>query len=125
MEYRSSFENFKSNVCHTVKAKGDMSFIIDALESGEIRRLYEKQWYPEALYLLAMVDYLSRVNDLPLCSEYGDIRRGKLAETVYPAGIIVMSAASGSEQPKIDSWRDAIPEFKRFNIVENEVRNFY
>ena len=32
--------------------------MIDTLESDEIRRLYNKQWYPEALYLLAMVDYL-------------------------------------------------------------------
>ena len=69
MEHRASFEVFKSNVCHAVKDKGDIDFLIDTLESDEIRRLYNKQWYPEALYLLAMVDYLSRENGVPLCTK--------------------------------------------------------
>lgn len=74
LEHRSSFEVFKSNVCHRVKDMGDLDFIISTLQSEEIRRLYEKQWYPESFYLLAMVDYLSRENALPLCSNYNDIR---------------------------------------------------
>ena len=52
------------------------------LESDEIRRLYNKQWYPEALYLLAMVDYLSRENGVPLCTKYSDIRNCKLKRCV-------------------------------------------
>lgn len=51
---RSSFEIFKSNTCHYVKDLGDLDFILKILESDEIRRLYNKRWYPEALYLLAM-----------------------------------------------------------------------
>ena len=125
MEYRAGFEMFKSNVCHKVKDMGDMDFIIDVLESGEIRRLYQKRWYPESLYLLAMVDYLSRENGLPLCKEYGDIRRARLSDTVYPAGIIAMSVVSNSDKPKKDSLNAAIPEFMQFNIVESEVRNVY
>jgi DNA-binding Xre family transcriptional regulator len=79
MEQRSTFEIFKSNVCHRVKDMGDLDFIISTLQSDEIRRLYEKQWYPESLYLLAMVDYLSRENDLPFCSNYNDIREHSLS----------------------------------------------
>jgi plasmid maintenance system antidote protein VapI len=125
MEYRQSFEAFKSNICHRVKDMGDMDFIIDTLESDKIRKLYQRGWYPESLYLLAMVDYLSRENDLPLCSEYGDIRRAKLHEPIFPSSIIAMSAMSHNDQPKKDSYTHAIPEFKRFNIVENEVRDVY
>jgi len=123
MEYRQSFENYKSNVCHQVKEMGDLEFIIDTLESDRIRKLYNRQWYPESLYLLAMVDYLSRENDLPQCSNYEDIRSTKLQKPIYPSGIIVLCAAMGSEQPKQESYENAIPEFKRFNIVENEIRN--
>lgn len=123
MEYRQSFDTFKSNVCHQVKDIGDMNFIIDTLESDKIRKLYRKKWYPESLYLLAMVDYLCRENDLPICAEYSDIRRVRLHEPVFPASIIVMSAASRSDKPKRESYANSIPEFKRFNIVENEVRN--
>ncbi|MDR1564829.1 MAG: helix-turn-helix domain-containing protein [Oscillospiraceae bacterium] len=123
LEHRSSFEIFKSNVCHQVKDMGDLSFIIDVLETGKIRDYYNKNWYPEALYLLAMLDYLSRENELPLALEYDDIRSTRLHEPIFPASIIAMSAVSHSEEPKRESWEEAIPEFKRFNIVENEVRN--
>ena len=123
MEYRQGFEAFKSNVCHRVKELGDIDFIIDTLESGEIRKLYQQQWYPESLYLLAMTDYLCRENGLPICAEYGDIRRARLKETIYPAGVIARSAVSRSERPKQESVKQAIPEFIRFNIVESEVRD--
>jgi hypothetical protein len=71
------------------------------------------------------VDYLSRENDLPLCKEYSDIRKARLAAPIYPASIIAMSVESGSESPKKEGYDMAIPEFKRFNIVESEVRNVY
>ena len=122
---RQSFETYKSNICHMVKDMGDIEFIIDTLESDKIRKLYKKQWYPECLYLLAMVDYLSRENDLPICNEYSDIRAARLQKPIYPSSVIAMSAFSHSEQPKQDSYRQAIPEFIRFNIVESEVRNVY
>ena len=50
---RSSFENFKSTVCHRVKEMGDIDFIIDTLERQDIRTYYDRKWYPESLYLLA------------------------------------------------------------------------
>lgn len=123
MVYRSDFETFKSNVCHILHDTGDIDFIIDTLEANTIRKLYQKKWYPECLYLLAMIDYLSRENDLPICSEYDDIRKTRLNEPIYPASVIAMSAVSKSNQPKRDSFDRAIPEFRRFNIVESEVRN--
>jgi len=125
MEYRQSFDTFKSNVCHMVKDMGDIDFIINTLESDKIRKLYQKRWYPESLYLLAMVDYLSRENDLPICEDYNDIRAARLREPIYPSSVIAMSAFSRSDQPKQNSYAQAIPEFKRFNIVESEVRNVY
>ena len=125
IEYRQGFEAYKSNVCHLVKSKGDIDFIIDTLESNKIRELFDKRWYPESLYLLAMVDYLSRENDLPVCSEYCDIRASRLRDTIYPSSVIARCAFSHSEKPKQESVEQAIPEFIRFNIVESEVRNVY
>ena len=125
MAYRPNFETYKSNVCHKVKDVGDLDFIIDTLESDEIRRLYQRQWYPESLYLLAMIDYLSRENNLPICVEYNDIRATKLKETIYPASILTLCIALKSDTPKVKSHHEAIPEFMRHNIVESEVRNVY
>ena len=123
VDYRCSFETFKSNTCHHVKDIGDIDFIIEILETDEIRELYNRQWYREALYLLAMVDYLSRLNNLPICTNYNDIRKQKLEKTLYPASVIVASAATGNERIKSEAKANAIPEFMRFNIVESEVRN--
>ncbi|MGN0276744.1 MAG: helix-turn-helix domain-containing protein, partial [Hominisplanchenecus sp.] len=84
VDYRCSFEVFKSNTCHRVKELGDIDFIIDTLEADDIRKLYNRQWYRETLYLLAMVDYLSRLNNLPICTNYNDIRRQKLEKLYFP-----------------------------------------
>ena len=56
LETRISFELFKSNTCHRLKELGDLNFIIETLEEDEIQRYHDKKWYPESLYLLAMLD---------------------------------------------------------------------
>lgn len=120
---RPPFEQFKSNVCHRVKNMGDIPFMIQLLESNQIRSFYERKWYPEALYLLAMLDYLSRENDVPLCDNYNDIRATKLQRPVYPSSVMVMCEVMNSDVPKEECLQKAIPEFLRFNIVECDVRN--
>lgn len=120
---RSSFENFKSAVCHRVKRLGDIDFIMDTLESQEIRTYFDRKWYPESLYLLAMLDYVSRENDIPLCDDYDDLRQYKLEKPIYPSSIRAISAASRSDAALTRAAAAAIPEFRRFNIIENEVRN--
>lgn len=122
-EERLSFEIFKSNTCHHVKDMGDIDFMISLIESDEIRKVYERQWYPEAMYLLAMLDYLSRMNDIPLCSRYDDIRAKKLSKPLYPTGVLTESEVLKSDKPLRKAEREAISEFLRFNIIENEVRN--
>lgn len=120
---RSSFELFKSNVCHRLKELGDVGFIIETLESDSIRDYYNRGWYPESLYLLAMLDYISRLNGVPVCTQYNDLRRAKLQDIIYPASVITASIVAGSDIPKEQARSSAIPEFIRFNIVESEVRN--
>lgn len=94
--YRSKFEIFKSNVCHLVKDKGDIDFIIDTLKSGKIRDYWNREWYPESFYLLAMVDYLSKENGLPLCKDYDDLRNCTLPEPLYPRDIMLMEKLDSS-----------------------------
>ena len=122
-KYRSSFETFKSNTCHHVKDMGDIDFMLSLLEKDDIRKYYKRRWYPEALYLLAMLDYLSRVNNVPICTRYDDIRAHKLKSPIYPVGVLLTSEIMKSDKPKKMAEKEAIPEFKRFNIIESEVRN--
>ena len=120
---RPSFEIFKSNVCHRVKDMGDIPFMINLLETDQIRAFYNKKWYLEALYLLAMLDYLSKENDIPICNIYDDIRKAKLQQPIYPSSVTILCKTLNSDAPKEECTRMAIPEFLRFNIVECEVRN--
>lgn len=122
---RTSFEVYKSNVCHLVKDKGDIDFIMDVLTNDEIRTLYHRKWYAESFYLLAMVDYLSRENGIPLCTKYNDIRSRKMKDVLYPTSVVLMDEAMKTDTSRKESLRKAIPEFMRFNIVEVEVRNVY
>lgn len=123
MEKRCSFELFKSNVCHKLKRLGDIDFLIVTLKQNEILDYYNKKWYPESFYLLAMVDYISRENHVDLCRDFDSLRKQKLSDAIYPASVLALSAAAGSNEPKEQARRTAIPEFLRFNIVESEVRN--
>lgn len=122
LPYRTSFGVYKSNVCHLVKDKGDLLFILDTLKSNDIRRLYDLEWYPEAFYLLAMVDYLSNQNNIPICTNYDDLRCRKLKEPIYPVGSLILDAAMHTTVNTEKAMENAIPEFARFNIIECEVR---
>ena len=116
---RSSFENFKSAVCHRVKELGDIQFIYSVLKDKQIDKYYDNEWYPESLYLLSMLDYLCRLNDIPQCSDYDYIRGLKLEEMLLPASVIALDNQSVVEEAIIN----AIPEFISHNIVESEIRN--
>lgn len=120
---RTDFETFKSNICHHVKDMGDIDFLLRVLETDEISKLYRKLWYPEAFYLLAMLDYLSRENSIPICTKYDAMRSHKLKKKIYPAGVLITSTVLNSDEPLRRAEREAIPEFLRFNIIESEVRN--
>ncbi len=120
---RPDFELFKSNTCHRLKEMGDIDFVIDTLESKIIISYMDRKWYPEALYLLAMLDYISRENNIPLCNEYDEIRTKRLSTIVYPRSVLAMSAASKDDAVKEKAVKESIPEFMRHNIVESEVRN--
>ena len=118
---RPDFEIFKNNICHLVKALGDVKFIVQMLEKDEVTKLYENGWYAECLYLLAMVDYLSRKNDIPLYNKYEHLRTAKLKKTIYPSSVIAISVTTENNDMKEQVMQNSIPEFARFNIVESEI----
>jgi len=124
-EPRLQFETFKGNVCHRVKDRGDLPFIVETLQKDEITRFWNKQWYPEAFYLLATLDYLSRVNDIPLCGKYDPIRTKKLQEALYPRDVELARKLAPELDIREKILGQAIPEFMRFNIVEREIRDVF
>ena len=122
METRICFGIFRSNVCHELKELGDKSFLIEILSSNRIFKFWENERYPEALYLFAMLDYLSRINEIPLCEEFDEMRKHKLEDAIYLLGILTLSKLAENDGAKVKSISEAIPEFLRFNIVESGIR---
>lgn len=120
-DIRYDFEAFKSNVRHELKEKGYKAFIVSVLKEDRITDYISKQWYPEALYTLAMLDYLCRINNIQLCTKYNKYRHSKLNEIIYPASVITQSEIMKNYSVLSESLKNSIPEFARFNIVENEV----
>ena len=120
---RPAFILFKSNVCHKLKELGDIDFLIQTIESDNITTYYKRAWYPESLYLLAMVDYISRINGVPLCDSYSEFRKARLRSVIYPSSIIAEAEVSADNKIKEWARESSIPEFKRFNIVESDIRN--
>ena len=123
MKTRPSFENFKSETCQKIKMMGEIPFIIELLQSNQIREYYEDQWYPESLYLLSMLDYLSRENNIPACTDYDDIRKAKLSKILFPASVIALVNATGNDLYYVEAIKNSIPEFLKHNIVESEIRD--
>ena len=99
-EDRPDFESFKSSICHRLKEMGDIDFVIDILETDLITSYYEKKWYPETMYLLAMLDYVSRENDIPMCDKYDGLRTKKLSKAVFPRSVLALCAAANDDSPK-------------------------
>ncbi len=120
---RIDFDLFKSNVCHRLKELGDLPFVVETLESRDIRDYYERAWYPESFYLLAMLDYLSRLHHLPLCTAYADIRQQRLSRPLFPSSVLALDLMADSTQAQEDALQEAIPEFLHFNLVECEIRD--
>ena len=70
-----------------------------------------------------MLDYLSGENDIPLCTQYDDMRNIKLKTIIFPASVLAVAQVAKNDELKLRSIRESIPEFMRFDIVENDVRN--
>ena len=108
----------------SAKDSGDIPCVIKTLKSDEIRQYYDKKQYPQAFYLLAMVDYLSREHRLPLYNAYNDMRKQKLADPIYPQNILTLAKVKEDDSILSDSLEKAIPEFRRFDIAENEIWHY-
>jgi len=114
-------ELFRSNVQHRLKSLGSRSFIKQTLIEDTIAIYHEKNWMFEALYILASLDYLCRLEGLPKASKYTPLRSLHLDEIYYPSSLILMSKMSQDGSILLSHFSQSIPEFKQFNIVESDL----
>ncbi|MCD7955206.1 MAG: helix-turn-helix transcriptional regulator [Lachnospiraceae bacterium] len=116
---KRDFANFRSNVSHHLKNKGDIDFMIELLESDAIRTYWNEGLTFESLYLLSALDYLSRMHDIPRCSNYRDIRCHKFEKPVFPSGILIKDRMFPDQDIKQRAINECIPEFLEHGIIES------
>lgn len=115
-----NFALFRGEQCHQVKRMGELDYVIDLLESHKIEYYWNLDMRAESFYLVAMLDYLSKRNDLPICNNYNEIRKYKLEKPIYPPDT-ELSEKLLNNNAREDALKHAIPEFLEYNIVECEV----
>ena len=114
-----AFEIFKSNTCHTVKRLGNKGFIDEIVNKEYIEIYWNNKNRLCACYLLAMIDYLCRLENLPMIEKFDCIRGYRLSKLVYPYSFNFIN----NEELLDSALAQAIPEFYRHGIVEGDVFN--
>lgn len=114
----SNITVFKSQICHNLKEMGDIDFMLDVITNDKIRDAWDNKHYFEAFYILGLLDYLCHENAIPICTRYDDIRQRKLAQPVYPTGLLLMRETINYKEN-----RSPIQEFRKFNIYEYDIRD--
>ena len=57
--------------------------------------------------------------------QYEDLREYKLPEPVYPMDLNVAAKVDSKFDIRENALKESIPEFKRFNIAEKDIRDVY
>jgi hypothetical protein len=111
----------RSNVCHRVRDMGELDFVLDTLQSEIIFHYWNENKQFQALYLLAMIDYVCRKNDVPLCENYNELRSFCFKKPIYTRDVLLSSKLIPDKDLKEEARNNSIPEFIRFNIVECDI----
>lgn len=108
--HKEEFQTFRNKLHHRIARTDELELLVEVIEQQEIDYYYRHNDVVKALYMLSLIDYISKKNELPLCVEYSTLRKKKLAEPYY------VGDATG--------WRDnsvCIDEFVAHNIYEGDL----
>lgn len=126
--YRMEFELFKSEICHMLKELGDVEFVTKIVRERWIDQYWERKWYPESFYLLAMLDYLSLLYNVPKLENYNEQRKFKLEKIIYPRDVLFLEKVMPDKQYKkriLEECKNnpCSAEFLKYSIVEGDIRD--
>lgn len=118
IDFHDDFEIYKNDLCHFVKRKPGAT-IKQMLLDDTVSKYWEEGKYLYALYSLAMIDYISKKYNVPLYVDYDYYRKQKLKNPWFPNSINVRLYLFHEDFNLVT--RDAIPEFKKYNIYEGDL----
>lgn len=119
--YNEDFDLFKSDTLQRLKREREEDFIKRMATTDVINNYYQNNKYKEALYLLALLDYLSKKNSLPLLKQYDYLRDYKLDKVYVSKSLYLLLAYKSTTVTSI--YKECIKEFLKYNIVEAEIDN--
>ena len=116
------FRYFRNNTLNDLKRSGYDSFIKNIYRIKIIDYYYKNSGLDRALYLLALIDYLSRINNKDINkSRYNALRKLKLDKPLFVGGDSLSFKSVEQAEKELDIV--IIPEFKKHNIIEENVFN--
>ena len=123
-----SFSVYRSEMCHLLKEYGDVIFTQVIIDNGFIRQMWDNGIYAEALYLSAMLEYLSDTTEgikyeIPL-----SIKGKRLKEPLFPQDVLLLDALITGSNAKQRAWDECSNDacgryFTKYNIVERSIRD--
>ena len=116
------FRFFRNNLLHELKWNSALVTVDKIIKNREIDLYYKNGKKEYAYYLLALVDYVYRINGIPLYKKrYNSIRQEKLDKPFF-VGSDLITFNSVDEAEK-ELGITVIPEFRKFNIIEEDIFN--
>lgn len=123
-----SYDVFRSEICHMYHFDGDYEFIKKVMRSNLVMVLWNNHEYAKSLYSLAMIDYISWKNGVPLYEGYAEMRACKSEKILYPGGIVLLDKIEHShrnrdEAIEVCSHDQCGKFFFRHNIIERSIED--
>jgi len=116
------FRYFRNNLLADLKRTEPMAFARKIINSKEIDYYYKNNAKECAYYLLALIDYIFEINKKELYGKrYNKLRKEKLDDPFFTGSKIIKFKTVEEAEKALHI--KAMPEFKKFNIIEEDVFN--
>ncbi len=125
---RIPFEQFRSEVCHLLKRKGDADFVALIMKQNWVKMFWDWNWYEESLYTLALLDYLSDLYRVTPFAGYDWYRKQSLDKPLLPQSVLIMAKLKPDDHIIEKTINDCQKNycssfFIKYNIVEGDIRD--
>ena len=84
--------------------------------------IFSSGQYRRTLYLVAMIEYLCRINNVPVKKEIQKYQEYKLKDLTFFDDVETYFHVTEKTDLKEQVMRDSLPEFLKYNIAERNVR---
>lgn len=126
LDYAEDFEIFRCNTLHHLKysQRDELCFLNELLSSERIEYYFKMHSYSKALYLLALADYLCDKHHVKRVTKYEPLRKLKLKKLLMSNDLLLIKRVV-SEERFSEIISSMMPEFLKYNIVEDDLYNVY